>query len=113
MISADDLRQLRLASERSKEAERATSAKSAATYEDSRISEAVHQHLTDPEWQTLLEKMRSAAAAGGTHCLLIRFPSAACTDHGRQINSGQEGWSATLRGRAADIYRRWGQDLRP
>lgn len=57
--------------------------------------------------------MRAAAIRGEGQFLMARFPSAACTDLGRRINSVQPDWSATLQGRAAGIYRFWEQELRP
>lgn len=43
---------------------------------------------------------------------MARFSSSACTDLGRRINSAQQDWSSTLRGRAACIYRFSEQELR-
>ena len=44
---------------------------------------------------------------------MIRFPSAACTDLGRRINSAQHGWGSILQGRPADIYQLREKELRP
>jgi hypothetical protein len=36
-----------------------------------------------------------------------------CSDGGRAIANGEEGWEKTLRGEAAELYNRWDRDLKP
>jgi hypothetical protein len=43
---------------------------------------------------------------------LLQFPNELCTDGGRAIDVGEEGWPATLRGEAAELYLRWERELK-
>lgn len=81
--------------------------------ERERVARCTTDHLTGPDRQVLLDKMRKAAEGGEKQCQLLAFPSDACTDRGRRISSRQSDWSATLQGKAADIYKFWDEDLRP
>ena len=45
--------------------------------------------------------------------MLLRFPSALCSDGGRAINVFEPGWPATLSGEPAEIYLRWEHELKP
>ena len=45
--------------------------------------------------------------------MLLRFPSAVCSDGGRAINVTEADWPTTLRGEAAETYLRWERDLKP
>ena len=61
----------------------------------------------------MLEAARLAASRGEKEYLLLRFPSALCTDRGRAINAPDPAWPETLRGIATEVYTRWNADLRP
>jgi hypothetical protein len=61
----------------------------------------------------MLHRARKAAMHGENRFMLLRFPSALCSDHGRAINISEEDWPSTLRGEAAEIYLRWEHDLKP
>jgi CBS domain-containing protein len=74
--------------------------------------ELIDTHVSDAVWQDLLHRARQAAEAGGKECLLLRFPNELCTDGGRAIDVAQEGWPATLRGEAAELYLRWERELK-
>ena len=74
--------------------------------------ELIDTHVSDEVWQGLLHRAREAAEAGGKECLLLRFPNELCTDGGRAIDVVQEGWPATLRGEAAELYLRWERELK-
>ncbi|HQT77346.1 MAG TPA: hypothetical protein PLD10_09880, partial [Rhodopila sp.] len=50
---------------------------------------------------------------GEHEVLLLRFPSAQCSDGGRAINVGSDAWPETLTGEAADLYRVWRDELQP
>jgi len=63
--------------------------------------------------KSLLYKLRTAAARGDTELLVMRFPSALCTDHGRKINNGISGWPDTLVGRPRQAYELWRDRLQP
>ncbi|HTT81575.1 MAG TPA: hypothetical protein VMF86_18055, partial [Stellaceae bacterium] len=54
-----------------------------------------------------------AAEHGERDFMLLRFPSDLCADGGRAINSALPEWPATLRGEAAELYRRWESGLKP
>ncbi len=63
--------------------------------------------------KTLLYKVRTAAARGDTELLVMRFPSALCSDAGRKINNGLAGWPDTLVGRPRQAYELWRDRLQP
>jgi hypothetical protein len=73
--------------------------------------------LTDERLQeivkTLLYKLRTAAARGDTELMVMRFPSALCSDAGRKINNGIAGWPDTLVGRPRQAYELWRDRLQP
>jgi CBS domain-containing protein len=77
-----------------------------------RIAELVNLHVSEEEWRTLLHRAREAAEHGTTEFMLQRFPSELCSDGGRAINAALPDWPATLRGEAAELYRRWDRDLK-
>jgi hypothetical protein len=66
------------------------------------------------------ERMKRAAAIiergvanGLTEVLVMRFPNALCTDHGRAINQQEPGWEQTLTGLPKELYDFWDRQLRP
>jgi hypothetical protein len=72
-----------------------------------RIKEAraiIEHHVADPVWRERLNRAREAALTGEREFLLLRFPSAHCTDGGRAINVGETNWPETLTGDAAGLY---------
>jgi CBS domain-containing protein len=73
----------------------------------------IDTHVSDERWQGLLHQARQAAESGGKECMLLRFPNELCTDGGRAIDVAQDGWPATLRGEAAELYLRWERELKP
>lgn len=75
--------------------------------------ELIGTHMSDDAWRNLFREARAAAGRGLKEFLLLRFPSALCTDGGRAINAPDPDWPATLRGEAAEIYLRWSRDLKP
>ena len=62
---------------------------------------------------SLLHKLRSAAQRGGRELMVMRFPTALCTDKGRAINNAEAGWPETLTGRPRQAYEFWRDQLRP
>lgn len=70
------------------------------------------EHLSDKEWQSLLEQARTAAEHGAKEFMLLRFPSELCSDSGRAINMPSPDWPNSLRGEAEDIYHRWKNELK-
>jgi CBS domain-containing protein len=73
----------------------------------------IDTHVSDDTWRQMLQHAREAAGAGATEWLVLRFPNQLCSDGGRAINITDEGWPATLRGEAAELYLRWEQELKP
>lgn len=63
--------------------------------------------------RSLANKTRAAAARGETEVLVMRFPSALCTDKGRAINNAEADWPTTLTGRPRQAYEFWKEHLRP
>lgn len=63
--------------------------------------------------QSLANKTRAAAGRGETEVLVMRFPSALCTDKGRAVNNAEADWPATLTGRPRQAYEFWVEHLRP
>ena len=88
-------------------------AQSTQIRQSARVAESVASRLSADDKAAMLNAMRAAAARGEGEFLMIRFPSAACTDLGRRINSAQVDWDSTLQGRPADIYRFWEKEMRP
>jgi CBS domain-containing protein len=78
-----------------------------------RVAALVDQHITDENWHSLVHRARRSAESGEEEFMLLRFPSQLCSDGGRAINIMAAGWTATLRGEAAELYRRWERDLKP
>ena len=44
---------------------------------------------------------------------VFRFPHTLCTDNGRAINQGEQGWETTLTGIPKEIYEFWKRQLQP
>ena len=86
--------------------------RAAAEQRQKLAKELIDTHVSEEVWQNLLHRARQAAEAGEKECLLLRFPNELCTDGGRAIDVAQEGWPATLRGEAAELYLRWERELK-
>lgn len=63
--------------------------------------------------QSLATKTRAAAERGEREVLVMRFPSALCTDKGRAINNAEPDWPTTLTGRPRQAYEFWKEHLQP
>ena len=87
--------------------------RAAAQQRRTRTRELIDEHVFDPAWRRILHLARTAAEAGQTECMILRFPNQLCIDAGRAINVAEAGWPATLRGEAAELYLRWERDLKP
>jgi hypothetical protein len=68
--------------------------------------------LSDEDWHRMLSEARLAAQRGEEEHLLLRFPGALCSDHGRAVNAPDPSWPTTLRGIAAQVFLRWKNELR-
>lgn len=62
--------------------------------------------------QTVKAKLRSAAEKGQTELMVMRFPTALCTDKGRAINNMDEDWPDTLTGQPRQAYEFWRDHLK-
>jgi hypothetical protein len=62
--------------------------------------------------QSLRAKLRAAAERGQTELMVMRFPTALCTDKGRAINNVDKDWPETLTGRPRQAYDLWRDQLR-
>jgi len=63
--------------------------------------------------QSLAAKTRAAAERGEREMLVMRFPSALCTDKGRAINNAEPDWPSTLTGRPRQAFEFWKEHLQP
>jgi len=78
-----------------------------------RVKELIDHHLSDGDWEETINKARQAAELGQKEYMMHRFPSQLCSDGGRAINVREPEWPKTLRGEPAELYQRWGRDLKP
>lgn len=86
----------------------------AAALQRDQIREMTDHKVSDSEWEALVGRARQAAEHGEKELMLLRFPSGLCTDGSRAINNPpNDAWPQTLRGEAAELYRRWHAALRP
>lgn len=85
----------------------------AAEQRRDRVAGLIDQHISDENWRSLVHQARQSAESGEKEFMLLRFPSELCSDGGRAINITATDWTETLRGEAAELYRRWQHDLKP
>ena len=79
-----------------------------------RVKVLIDQHIDDTKWRGLLDQARQVAERGEKEYLLLRFPSALCTDGARAINNPPNpDWPKTLQGEALELYARWRDQLSP
>jgi len=78
-----------------------------------KVKALIDQHVSREMWRTLLDHAEIAAAQGERELLMLRFPCELCSDGGRKIDVAEDGWEATLRGEAAEMFASWRDDLRP
>jgi hypothetical protein len=69
--------------------------------------------IDDASLRAFLMRLKTVASTGANRIMVGRFPSELCTDHGRAINQGEDGWPDTLQGRARKAYELWREKLRP
>jgi CBS domain-containing protein len=77
-----------------------------------RAKALIDAHVFDEAWHEMLHHARTMAENGQKEDMLLRFPNQLCIDGGRAINVHEDGWTATLRGEAAEICLRWERDLK-
>lgn len=112
-FSAEGFRNLTLGFQHERIERQRAQAQVAAEERSRRMRELIDHHVGDSNWQTLLHGARVAAEHGEKDFLLLRFPAGLCADGGRAINAPEPDWPQSLRGEAAEIYRRWEQELKP
>jgi CBS domain-containing protein len=112
-LSVGDFRHLVADHEEEKAAQQLERQRQVAERRRERIAELINRHISEKDWRSLVHKARQAAESGEKQFMLLRFPSGLCSDGGQAINSARPDWPNSLRGEAADIYRRWEHDLRP
>jgi hypothetical protein len=63
--------------------------------------------------ESLIGRIKAAAARGETEMMVMRFPVDLCTDHGRAINNNEVTWPNTLTGRPRQAFEIWKEYLQP
>lgn len=117
-MSADDLRSYMTDLEMAK-ASKALGAMNKAEEAQRRLVATLSEEIAvTPEKiaeikHNLATKTRAAAGRGETEVLVMRFPSALCTDKGRAINNAEADWPSTLTGRPRQAYEFWKEHLQP
>ena len=112
-LTADDFRRLVFQRREELAAEGARQRTEEIERRSNAAQRLVDRHVTDEEWNGLLDAAREAAERGEVEFLLLRFPSELCSDGGRAINAPDPEWPLTLRGKAAELFVRWERALRP
>jgi hypothetical protein len=69
--------------------------------------------LTPERRESLLSRIKAAAARGETEIMVLRFPVELCTDGGRAINNSDPDWPDSLKGRPRQVYEIWKEYLQP
>lgn len=69
--------------------------------------------LTTDDKDAIMRRIARAFENGEKELMLFSFPSELCTDDGRRINNGVEGWQDTLPGAARRVFEFWRDDLQP
>lgn len=78
-----------------------------------RVQRFKHDPFTARDREAVIRACVTAARQGRSHAVVMRFPSEICTDGGRAINNGEDGWPATLVGQPRAFYDFWERELRP
>lgn len=73
----------------------------------------VNEQLVARIKHNLAVKTRAAAERGEREVMVMRFPSALCTDKGRALNNSEPDWPTTLTGRPRQAYEFWREHLKP
>jgi hypothetical protein len=69
--------------------------------------------LTPERRESLLSRIKAAAARGETEIMVLRFPVELCTDGGRAINNSDPDWPDSLKGRPRQVFEIWKEYLQP
>lgn len=112
-VNAADFRHLVADHQTSEDEKRRSDHEAAARAHKEKVKQLIDAQITDEQWKALVHGARVAAEHGEKEFQLVRFPSDLCSDGGRAVNEPDPEWPKTLRGEAAEIYRRWQKDLEP
>lgn len=69
--------------------------------------------INEERLANFMRRVRQSAEQGEHQILILRFPSAMCSDSGRAINNSLPGWEETLVGVPQQLLRVWHDHLRP
>ena len=109
---AEDFRRLATDFHTGEVRHRADTREAAAGKRRERAKALTAAHVFDDTWQEMLHHARTMAEHGQKDDMVLRFPNQLCIDGGRAINVHEDGWTATLRGEAAEVCLRWERDLK-
>ncbi|TBW39718.1 CBS domain-containing protein [Siculibacillus lacustris] len=112
-LSADAFRHLVELHEESDMAVRAEQQRARERATRDLVRRLADEHLSESEWNLMVERAKAAAERGEKDFLLLRFPAKLCSDGGRMINVPDPDWPTSLRGKAADVYERWLAQMKP
>jgi hypothetical protein len=113
LISPDALRRITDDIEMTK-AREALEKRRRADHERDELRESFMNREIQPEvYERLSRVVKSAAERGEREVLVVRFPSAFCTDGGRAINSFEPDWPQTLTGFAKKAHEFYEKELAP
>lgn len=71
------------------------------------VEHFLHDHLTRKDFREMRRQVLDAAHHGSFETMVMRFPSSLCSDGGRAVNNGLEGWETTLPGKAHEAFEVW------
>ena len=116
-MSADDLRNYMVEMQMAKATKQSGSMDVAGKARESLIKKMSTPLQLTPEvleevTQNLLSRLRSAAGRGEIELMVMRFPTALCSDKGRAINNADASWPETLSGRPRQAYEFWRDQLK-
>jgi len=113
-FSVEDLQHYmaqRRRAEEARAAERQTDMKASEAEQIKRLMEPIE--IDNERVQNFMRRVRAAADQGEHQILVLRFPSAMCSDSGRAINNSLPGWEDTLVGVPQQLLQVWQDHLKP
>ncbi|MCP8937916.1 hypothetical protein NK718_05265 [Alsobacter sp. SYSU M60028] len=116
-MSADDLRSYMTQMQMAKASSAVSSMEAADKARKDLIKTLSEPIKVTPEFlkqvmSSLTLRMKKTAETGQSELMVMRFPTALCTDGGRAINNNEAGWPDTLTGRPRQAYELWRDHLR-
>jgi len=113
-FSANDVQQYMTQRRRAQKAEedaRRTEMKNLEQEQIKRLMEPIE--IDEERLANFMRRVRNAAEQGEHQILILRFPSAMCSDSGRAINNSLSGWEETLVGVPQQLLQVWHEHLKP